>query len=199
MPEATLADMTAGQQVIVKEAVQVNEVGDIHLEMTYTYPANYYTTAIAPSKVNPFLISEIRYLRSGQSTKEIPKDSIAVEFSDMNSAVTVSCDAMGFTRNMGDYWELETSPGATVTSQSEGQIILTSTEQDAGNTYLYTSTLNFPKGTKDIKFNTDTGKVKYNLPYKNSGGFSVIWWVVIAVAVCAVGVGIFFITRKKTA
>jgi hypothetical protein len=145
------------------------------------------------------LISEIRYLRSGQSPKEIPRDSIKVEFDDANSAVKVTCDGMGFTRNMGDYWELEVSASATLTSQSETSIILTSTEQDASNTYIYTSTVNFPEGVKDIQFSPDTGKIKYVLPGTDPGGFPVIWWVVIAVVVVAALVGVFFIIRKKSA
>ncbi|MBN1211575.1 MAG: hypothetical protein JXA92_03280, partial [candidate division Zixibacteria bacterium] len=64
-------------------------------------------------------------------------------------------------------------------------------------TYLYTSTINFPEGTKDIQFNQENGKVKYTLPYNNGGGFPVIWWIIIAVVVCAVFVGVFFVLKKK--
>jgi len=199
VPVKAWAQMPQGQQIIVKEMVEVNEVGDIHLEMTYSYPANYYTTTIAPAKINPFLIPEIRYLRSGQSPKEIPRDSVKVEFDDANSSVKVACDAMGFTRNMGDYWELEATTGATLTSQTGTSIVLTSTVQDANNTYLYTTTINFPKGTKEIQFNPDTGRIKYTLPSKDPSGFPVIWWVVIAIAICAVLAGAYMIARKRSA
>ena len=193
-PQAALAQMPQGQQVTVKEVLQVNEVGDIHLEMTYTYPANYYTWAIAPQKVNPMLISEVRFMRSGQSPKEIPRESIKVDFDDVQSSIKVSCDAMGFTKNMKDYWELEIMPNATLTAQTETSIVLTSTQQQGQNTYLYTTTINFPEKAKDIKFDSSTGRIKYILPDEPSGGFPI--GGIIGIVVCVLLAAI-YVVRKR--
>lgn len=193
LPEAVLAQTPQGQQITVSEVVQVNNVGDIHLEMTYTYPANYYTQAIAPQKLNPMLIPEVRFMRSGQSPKEIPRESIKVDFDDVHSSVKVTCDAMGFTRNMNDYWELEVMPGATPSAQAETSIVLTSTQQQGLNTYLYTTTINFPEDVKDIKLNTEAGRIKYTLPDDGPGGFPVGWVIVIVVCVLLAA---FFVIKK---
>lgn len=194
VPQIALAQIANGQQINVKEVAQINEVGDLHLEATYTYAANYYTTAIAPSKLNPFLIPEVRFLRSGQTTKEIPRDSIKVEFDDAKSSIKVSYDAMGFTVNKKDYWELETVPGATLASQSGTVIVLSSTQQDNINTYLYVSTINLPKEASNIKFNSDTGIVKYTLPDDCPGDFPFIW-VIIGGVVVLLAAG-YFLIRK---
>jgi hypothetical protein len=174
---------------------QVNEVGDVHLEASYTYPANYYTMAIAPNKVNPFLIPEVRFIRSGQTTREIPPESIKVDFSDAASSIKVSFDAMGYTINKADYWEIEIMPGATLASQTGTSVVLTSMEQQGMDTYLTTYTVNLPKEAKDIKFNADTGKIRYTLP-DDSPGQSPVIWVAVGIGAIFMIVSAYLITRK---
>ncbi len=156
------AQLLGEQKVTVKEAVQVDAVGTLHVQDTYTFPASYYTSNIAPNKLNPFMIPEVRFLRSGESSKEIPKEDIKVTFDDAHSAVTVAFTAMGFTRNVDTHWDLTVSQGATLAAQTTDSVVLSSTSQDGQMTYLYTTTVSFPKGTKDIKF--DGARVTYVLP-----------------------------------
>lgn len=157
----------------IKESytIELTPTGDAHIVDELSYDEYYFEDYSSVFDEYPNLLS--RRYRGDTDVGEI--ENFDVKVNDKKASVTITFDSPGFAYNMGTNWAIygfsyEPSKTRDTEMVFEGEGTMNNEFtlfEDIP--YTITTTVKFPEGATDPKFDTGDTAVTYVLPYEESG------------------------------
>lgn len=100
-------------------------------------------------------------------------ENLNINMDEMNNKINATYLIKGWAVNKGEYWEIigeKEGEKLTLSAQTGNTLVFTVVSQSGDFKQTTTSTVVFPSDAKNIKFESSTNKITYELPYKGGIG-----------------------------
>jgi len=146
-------------EVTVDERLVIDEVGNAHYELTTKFPLAAYMRIKTVYGPNPYLM--VRNLRA---EKGGVVKNVKASFDDAENTVKISFDVAGVAVKKKHYWEIHVGKNVKLVKSEGNTVIFTTSELTVFGLALNTMTIILPKGASNVKFDSDSGMLRYTLP-----------------------------------
>lgn len=164
-----------------KATYTVLENGDVKVEEIITLSASAYQQF--KSKY-PTLDMFTRWFKPKNTPTQI--EDLQININEINRKINATYSIKGWAINKGEYWNVvagEEGEKIILSAQTGNTLVFTFSTQNGDFKQITTSSVHFPQDAKNIKFDSTTNKIRYELAY-NSGG---IWNLLF------IGLGVVFL------